>query len=247
MRSSLRLQRSWVRSQHPSAQWNLMGARWSSVDYSTKKRKKKLRANLAIILFNVRKYYITVCREDRSGQWCRYFYRGAGFYYNTPYPAELVADLHIFIESGSGSRLFFRLIRISNLDPDPGFWWSNLKKFYSLKKNPQFSLSSISIYLSFGLHKGLWRYRRSLQFSTENFQHFRTSFFLYFWVATFAFRDPETIRIWIPNPNPQNKRESGHLFPEVGTSERIPIAIGLSNSYRNIGLTYLSDFNYRTS
>ncbi len=27
----------------------------------------------------------------------------------------------------------------------------------------------------------------------------------------------------------------------------IPIAIGLSNSYRNIGLTYLSDFNYRTS
>ncbi len=27
----------------------------------------------------------------------------------------------------------------------------------------------------------------------------------------------------------------------------IPIAVGLSNSYRNIGLTYLSDFNYRTS
>ncbi len=27
----------------------------------------------------------------------------------------------------------------------------------------------------------------------------------------------------------------------------IPIAIGLSNSYRNIGLTYLSDFNYLTS
>ncbi len=27
----------------------------------------------------------------------------------------------------------------------------------------------------------------------------------------------------------------------------IPIAIGLSYSYRNIGLTYLSDFNYRTS
>jgi hypothetical protein len=27
----------------------------------------------------------------------------------------------------------------------------------------------------------------------------------------------------------------------------IPISIGLSNIYRNIGLTYLSDFNYRTS
>jgi hypothetical protein len=31
------LQRSWVRSQHPSAQWNLRGGRWSSVEYGTKK------------------------------------------------------------------------------------------------------------------------------------------------------------------------------------------------------------------
>ncbi len=42
------------------------------------------------------------------------------------------------------------------------------------------------------------------------------------------------------------------IIPEVGTSDRIPnsdipLAIGLSNSYRNIRLTYLSDFNYRTS
>ncbi len=29
--------RSWVRSQHSSAQWNLRGGRWSSVEYSTKK------------------------------------------------------------------------------------------------------------------------------------------------------------------------------------------------------------------
>ncbi len=29
------LQRSWVRSQHPSAQWNLRGGRWSTVEYST--------------------------------------------------------------------------------------------------------------------------------------------------------------------------------------------------------------------
>ncbi len=34
------LQRSWVRSQHPSAQWNLRGGRWSSVEYSTKKKLK---------------------------------------------------------------------------------------------------------------------------------------------------------------------------------------------------------------
>jgi hypothetical protein len=33
------LQRSWVRSQHPSAQWNLRGGRWSSVENSTKKIK----------------------------------------------------------------------------------------------------------------------------------------------------------------------------------------------------------------
>ncbi len=33
------LQRSWVRSQHPSAQWNLRGGRWCSVEYSTKKLK----------------------------------------------------------------------------------------------------------------------------------------------------------------------------------------------------------------
>ncbi len=34
------LQWSWVRSQHPSAQWNLRGGRWSSVEYSMKKNHK---------------------------------------------------------------------------------------------------------------------------------------------------------------------------------------------------------------
>jgi hypothetical protein len=33
-------QKSWVRSQHPPTQWNLMGSRWSSVEYSTWKKKK---------------------------------------------------------------------------------------------------------------------------------------------------------------------------------------------------------------
>jgi hypothetical protein len=32
------LQRSWVRSQHPSAQWNLRGGRLSSVEYCKKKK-----------------------------------------------------------------------------------------------------------------------------------------------------------------------------------------------------------------
>jgi hypothetical protein len=35
-----KLQRSWVRSQHPSAQWNLRGGRWSSAEYCTNKKKK---------------------------------------------------------------------------------------------------------------------------------------------------------------------------------------------------------------
>ncbi len=35
------LQRSRVRSQHPSAQWNLRGGIWSSAEYSTKKKFKK--------------------------------------------------------------------------------------------------------------------------------------------------------------------------------------------------------------
>ncbi len=29
------MQRSWVRSQHPSAQWNLRGGRWGNAEYST--------------------------------------------------------------------------------------------------------------------------------------------------------------------------------------------------------------------
>ncbi len=36
------------------------------------------------------------------------------------------------------------------------------------------------------------------------------------------------------------------ISSEVGTSDRIPIAIGLSYNYRNFGLTFLSYFNYRT-
>ncbi len=37
------LQRSWVRSQHPSAQWNLRGGKWSSAEWSTKNIKNPLK------------------------------------------------------------------------------------------------------------------------------------------------------------------------------------------------------------
>ncbi len=41
-----KLQRSWVRSQHPSAQWNLRGGRWSSAEYCTNKKKKIPQKNI---------------------------------------------------------------------------------------------------------------------------------------------------------------------------------------------------------
>ncbi len=34
------LQRFWVRSQHPSAQWNLRGGRWRSAEYTVVRKKK---------------------------------------------------------------------------------------------------------------------------------------------------------------------------------------------------------------
>jgi hypothetical protein len=36
------LQRSWVWSKHPSAQWNLRGGRWSSAEYCTEKNREKI-------------------------------------------------------------------------------------------------------------------------------------------------------------------------------------------------------------
>ncbi len=42
------LQRSWVRSQHPSAQWNLRGGRWSSAEFSTEKKETYQEKNCCI-------------------------------------------------------------------------------------------------------------------------------------------------------------------------------------------------------
>ncbi len=54
--------------------------------------------------------------------------------------------------------------------------------------------SKIAIYLSLGLHRGCTSYKRSLQPSKENIQHFKTwnlYFFLNLWVI-FALLDPPT-------------------------------------------------------
>ncbi len=79
-------------------------------------------------------------------------------------------------------------IRIQHfkLNPDTvsGFWWQKLEKMYSLKKFNIF-LFQILISLSQGLHKGQPSYRRSLQPSKENIQHFKM-LFLNFFVVHFC-------------------------------------------------------------
>ncbi len=74
--------------------------------------------------------------------------------------------------SGAGPYLWL-------MDPDPRgpkhpdwkTWnWRNLQ----LNKKLDIFLSKIAIYLSLGLHKGRTSYKRSLQPSKENIQHFKT-------------------------------------------------------------------------
>jgi hypothetical protein len=50
---------------------------------------------------------------------------------------------------------------------------TKIKKTLQMKKNAVF-LSKTATYLSIGLHKGRPSYRRSLQPSKENIQHFKT-------------------------------------------------------------------------
>ncbi len=88
----------------------------------------------------------------------------------------------------TGLRIRIHLIRIRiriqhfrlNTDPDPdptriqGFWWPKIEKNLQLIKNYIFFWSKTTIYLSLGLHKERPSYKRSLQLSKGNNQHFRT-------------------------------------------------------------------------
>jgi hypothetical protein len=56
------LQRSWVRSQHPSAQRNLRGGSWSSAEKSTKKNKTK-------IFNSVKEKYKSSSATGLGGSW----------------------------------------------------------------------------------------------------------------------------------------------------------------------------------
>jgi hypothetical protein len=74
---------------------------------------------------------------------------------------------------------------VPDLDPNSGFWWPKMTKKIKLKKIIFFK-SKIAIYLSLGLHNGRPSYRRSLQPSKENSQHFKKWNFLPF-LSFFAF------------------------------------------------------------
>jgi hypothetical protein len=91
-------------------------------------------------------------------------------------------------DPGSGSRI---------PDPDPGsrsrVWWSKIGKNLQLEIWFLFFWSKLAIYLSLGLHKGRLSYRRSLQSSKENIQHFKRWKFCPFsiFLGHFALLDPD--------------------------------------------------------
>jgi hypothetical protein len=65
-----------------------------------------------------------------------------------------------------------------NTDPDPiriqGFLMTRNWKRFTAEKNKKKLGSKTTIYLYLNLHKGRPSYKRSLQLSMENIQHFKT-------------------------------------------------------------------------
>ncbi len=94
-----------------------------------------------------------------------------------------------------------------NTYPNPRFCWLKNEKTYSWKFFGYFLIKNC-YNLSLGLHKGRQNYRRSLQLSKENTQHFKTwNFFTFFyfygsflpsWIRI-RIRWPDWIRIGIRN------------------------------------------------
>jgi hypothetical protein len=104
----------------------------------------------------------------------------------------------VFIWYGSGSGpsiLGWKLIWIQGFDDQ------KLEKIYSWKKITFFGDQKLQLtYLALGLHKGRPIYRRSLQISKENIQHFKTWNFLIFFYFCGSFF-PSWIRIRIHWPD----------------------------------------------
>ncbi len=75
-------------------------------------------------------------------------------------------------------RICINLIRIQS---GSRVCWPKFERFSAEKESPFFE-SKTTIYLSLGLRKGFRKYRRSLQPSKENIQHFKTWNFLIFFI-----------------------------------------------------------------
>ncbi len=90
----------------------------------------------------------------------------------------------------------------------------NLKKFIA-KKEINFFGSKTTLYLLRGLHKGRPSYRKSLQPSKENIQHYKTWNFIFFLLlyVNFALLDPDPMT-WL-NPDPIRIRNT------VGKGEKL--------------------------
>ncbi len=121
-----------------------------------------------------------------------YFFIKIGVASRVADPYSFYTDPEFLAEylSGSGSK--------TNTDPDPGVLMTKnwRKKIYSWKKiSFNFDFKKTTVYLSLGLRKGHPSYKRSLQLSKENIQHFKTwnflIFFLLLWVI-FALLDPDS-------------------------------------------------------
>ncbi len=91
------------------------------------------------------------------------------------------------------------------------FWWPKIEETNTAEIFLIFFWSKIAIYSSLGLHKGRPSYRRSLQPSTENIQHFKKGNFINFflllpsWIRSrirIAIPDPDTDPGTPLNPNP---------------------------------------------
>ncbi len=114
--------------------------------------------------------------------------------------------IRIFSNCGSGFR-----IRIPNPGPGSGsrVWWPKIERIYSWKFLFLFSWSKIAGFLSLlGLNKGRPSYRRSLQPSKENIQHFKTWKFCTFFYFLGNFCPPRSgsgSAIWMRIPIQQLK------------------------------------------
>ncbi len=141
--------------------------------------------------------------------------------------------------------------------PNPGFWWPKLEKNLQLKKIGYFFIK-IEIWLSLDLHKGRTSYRRSLQPSKKNIQHFKT------WKFKMRIRIQQLKLMRIhnparPSPSPINilvlhckdkiPKFRNKMFPEKeyrGLSPNFHIHASVSDLYiSTIGLTILLEEIYR--